>query len=81
MTDERELSTVANAIGFALFKNSREVMMLNGVESVEVSPVEAQNIRFIAAEAIKALDAYRETQGKQRSLRKRKSDRSTRSEA
>lgn len=69
--NEREISVVANAIGYALYKNTREVMMLNGVESVEVSPVEAQNLKIIAAEAIKHLDAYRATTSNKRQLRRK----------
>ncbi len=70
--NEQEISIVANALGFALYKNSREVMMLNGVESVEVSPVESQNLKIIAAEGIKALDAYRATMSKTRNKQKEK---------
>lgn len=61
---EHEVSIVANAIGFAIYKNSREVMMLNGVETVQLTPVEAKNLELVAAEAIRALDAVRSTEGK-----------------
>ena len=69
--NEHEIDIVANAIGFALYKNTREVMMLNGVESVEISAVESQNLRILAAEAIKALDCYRETMLKTRKSKKK----------
>lgn len=56
---EKELSVVANAIGFGFYSEQRETAETDGVETVYTSPEETELCRRVAERALSQLNEYR----------------------